>query len=83
MALTLQQLQAARDALVTSLGAPAEVHFSDHSVRNRSIAEIRAAISEVDDQIALLGGAASRVSLAQHKRGDGPSGPTPFSDRDW
>ena len=85
MALTLQQLQANLDALVTALGNPAaEVHFSDRSVRYRSIAEIRAAISETTDQISLLGGgAASRVSLAQHKRGDGPSGPTPFSDHDW
>lgn len=77
MALTVQQLQANLDALTAALGNPAaEVTTSAGRIRYRSIAEIQMAIGETQNQIALLsGGPPSRVGLAQHKRGDGPSGP--------
>lgn len=84
MALTVQQLQASLDALVTALGSPTlSCRFADgRMVTYRSIAEIKAAISEITNQIeAVSGGARSRVGFAQHKRGDGPGGPSSRCDR--
>ena len=79
MALTLQQLQANLDAINTAIGDPTlEVRFPDGRVkRYRSIDELRKAKAEVEEDIREASGAGgSRVRLAQHRRGDGPIGPT-------
>ena len=79
MALTLAQLQANLDAVNTAIGDPTlTVRYSDgRSVTYRSIEDLRKAKAEIEEDIReLSGGSGSRVRLAQHRRGDGPSGPT-------
>jgi hypothetical protein len=83
MALTLAQLQANLDAINTAIGDPTlRARFSDgREVQYRSIEELRKAKAEIEEDIReLSGGPGGRVRLAQHKRGDGRSGPT-LSDR--
>jgi hypothetical protein len=79
MALTLAQLQANLDAVNTAIGDPTlTVRYSDgRSVTYRSIEDLRKAKAEIEEDIReLSGGTGGRVRLAQHRRGDGPSGPT-------
>jgi len=79
MPLTVDQLQAQLDSLNAELGsATAEVRGADgRSIRKRSIDEILKAKAAVEDMIREASGSTgSRVSFAQHKRGDGPDGPT-------
>jgi hypothetical protein len=54
------------------------VRYSDgRSVTYRSIEDLRKAKAEIEEDIReLSGGSGSRVRLAQHRRGDGPTGPT-------
>lgn len=83
MALTLQQLQANLDAVNTAIGDPTlTVRFPDgRSVTYRGIDDLRKAKAEIEEDIReLSGGAGGRVRLAQHRRGDGPTGPTMI---DW
>ena len=45
----------------------------------RTIDELRKAKAEIEEDIReMSGGSGGRVRLAQHKRGDGPSGPTSY-----
>lgn len=85
MALTAQQIQTQIDALVVALGSPSlSTRFADgRMVTFRSVDEIRSALAELNNQMDIASGGASRVGFAQHKRGDGPSGPTPWTDKDW
>jgi hypothetical protein len=79
VALTLAQLQAKLDAITTAIGDPTlRARFPDgREVQYRSIDELRKAKAEIEEDMRELSGASgSRVRLAQHKRGDGPSGPT-------
>jgi hypothetical protein len=79
MALTLAQLQANLDAINTAIGDPTvRVRFPDgRDVTGRTIDELRKAKAEIEEDIREMSGASgSRVRLAQHKRGDGPIGPT-------
>ena len=79
MALTLAQLQANLDAINTAIGDPTlRARFSDgREVQYRSIEELRKAKAEIEEDIREMSGATGgRVRLAQHKRGDGPSGPS-------
>jgi hypothetical protein len=79
MALTLVQLQANLDAINTAIGDPTlRVRFPDgREVQGRSIDELRKAKAEIEEDIREMSGATGgRVRLAQHKRGDGPSGPS-------
>jgi hypothetical protein len=77
--LTLAQLVAGRDALITALTSPTlSAHMPDGgSVTFRSVDEIRKAIAEIEDAIREAQGAGngSKSSLGQHRRGDGPRGP--------
>ena len=78
MALTLVQLQANRDAINTAIGDPTlRVRFPDgREVQYRTIDELRKAKGEIEEDIREMSGATGgRVRLAQHNRGDGPSGP--------
>jgi hypothetical protein len=81
MALTLAQLQANLDAVNSAIGDPTlRVRFPDgREVTYRTIDELRKAKAEIEEDIReMSGGPGSRVRLAQHKRGDGPTGPTQF-----
>jgi len=78
MALTIQQLQSNLDAVNSALGNPTlRVRFPDgREVTYRSVDELRKAKAEIEEDIRQASGqTGSRVTLAQHKRGDGPSGP--------
>ena len=79
MALTLAQLQANLDAVNSAIGDPTlRVRFPDgREVTYRTIDELRKAKAEIEEDIReLTGGSGSRVRLARHRRGDGPTGPT-------
>ena len=79
MALTIQQLQANLDAVNQALGNPTlRVRFPDgREVTYRSVDELRKAKAEIEEDIREASGqTGSRVRFAQHKRGDGPTGPT-------
>jgi hypothetical protein len=81
MALTIQQLQANLDAVNQALGNPTlQVRFPDgRQVTYRSVDDLRKAKAEIEEDIReMSGGPGGRVRLAQHKRGDGPTGPTQF-----
>ena len=83
MALTLQQLQANLDAVNQALGNPTlNVRFPDgREVTYRAVDDLRKAKAEIEEDIREAGGqTGSRVTFAQHQRGDGPTGPTLY---DW
>jgi len=78
MALTVDQLQASVDALkLAYLSGTLEVRFSDgKSQRFQNGADVLKAIEAGEDWIRQAsGGTDVRVAFAQHKRGDGPTGP--------
>lgn len=84
MALTMQQLRANLDAINQALGNPTlRVRFSDgREVTYRSVDELRKAKAEIEEDIRQASGqTGGRVTLAQHKRGDGPTGPALCDDR--
>jgi hypothetical protein len=79
MALTIQQLQANLDAVNQALGNPTlKVRFPDgREVTYRTVDDLRKAKAEIEEDIRkATGGTGSRVRFAQHKRGDGPTGPS-------
>ena len=79
MALTISQLQANLDAINQALGNPTlKARFPDgREVTYRSVDELRKAKAEIEESIRQASGkTGNRVTLAQHKRGDGPSGPS-------
>ena len=79
MAVTLEQLQARLDAINQAIGDPVWRSRSPdgREVTGRTIDELRKAKAEIEEDIReMSGGTGSRVRLAQHKRGDGPIGPT-------
>jgi hypothetical protein len=78
MAVPLTELQSLRDAIVRAIGNPrlAARGPDGREVRYRSIDEAKTALGLLDDEMRRAGGASSpSVSLAQHKRGDGPGAP--------
>jgi hypothetical protein len=79
MPFTLAQLQAQLDAINAQIGDPTyRARSSDgHDVTYRTIDELRKAKAEIEEDMReLSGGSGTRVRLAQHRRGDGPTGPT-------
>lgn len=50
--MTLEQLQAEREKLVTALSQPEQIQHGDRAMRNRRPEEIRAAIAQIDAEIA-------------------------------
>jgi hypothetical protein len=77
MATTLDQLNTMRDAIIACIGSGAlRVTRSDGTtVEYRTVKDAQLALSTLDELIRQEGGSNSnRVSLAQHKRGDGPKG---------
>lgn len=80
MALPVDQLQALRDSLVQQLGSAVEAarKADGSSVNFRPIPDLVKAIEAMDEEILKAqGGSSSMSKLAQHKRGDGPPGPSP------
>lgn len=78
MALTIQQLQANLDAVNQALGNPTlRVRFPDgREVTYRSVDELCKAKAGIEESIRQVSGkTGNRATLAQHKRGDGPTGP--------
>ncbi len=50
--MTLEELEAQREALLAALSAPDSVTFGDRSMRHRSPEQIRTALQQVDAEIA-------------------------------
>ena len=78
MALTLQQLQSMLDAINTELGnVVGTIRTADgRSQTSKPVAELLKAKADIEDQIRSYGGTnASKSTLGQHRRGDGPWGP--------
>ena len=74
---TLAQLQGLRADIILCIGSSAlRVTRSDGStVEYRSVTEAQKALSTIEELIREAGGASqNRVSLAEHRRGDGPLG---------
>ena len=79
MALTIPQLQSNLDTFNQALGNPTlRVRFLDgREVAYRSVDELCKAKAEIEEDIRQPSGkTGSRTTLAQHKRGDGPRGPS-------
>jgi hypothetical protein len=84
MALTATELQQRVDDLKRAyLSGVLEVRFSDgKSERFQNMSDMLKAIQTGEDWIAQAAGqTGNRVSFAQHKRGDGPTGPSRFGCR--
>ena len=60
--MTLQELEAQREALLAALSAPDSVTFGDRSMRHRSPEQIRTALQQVDAEIAKAKAAADTTS---------------------
>ena len=78
MALSLAQLQAQLDALNIEIGgAVSSVRFPDgREIRKRPMQELLLAKADLEDRIRTYGGSnASKSTLGQTRRGDGPCGP--------
>ena len=83
MARTVQQIQADLDTLNAAKANPVElVRFPDgREVRYRDVKQILDAIAATEEELRKAsGGSGRRVRFAQHKRGDGPSGPTLYDE---
>jgi hypothetical protein len=75
---TLAQLQADLAAINAALADPVlRCHYPDgRDVTFRSTQELLLAKADKEDEIRCFGGArASKSTLAEHRRGDGPYGP--------
>ena len=60
--MTLQELEAQREALLAELSAPDSVTFGDRSMRHRSPEQIRTALQQVDAEIAKAKAAADTAA---------------------
>lgn len=79
MARTIEKIQADLDALNAAKARPEKlVQFTDgRRVEYRDTDELLKAVAATEEELRKAsGGAGSRVRFAQHKRGDGPTGPT-------
>ena len=79
MARPVDQIQADLDTLNAAKARPEKiVQFPDgRRVQYRDMDELLKAIAATEEELRkATGGTGSRVRFAQHKRGDGPTGPT-------
>ena len=79
MARAVDQIQADLDTLNAAKARPEKiVQFPDgRRVQYRDMDELLKAIAATEEELRKASGATgSRVRFAQHKRGDGPTGPT-------
>ena len=73
------QIEVDRDTLNAAKARPEKIaQFSDgRRVQYRDMDELLKAIAATEEELRkATGGTGSRVRFAQHKRGDGPTGPT-------
>lgn len=68
MALTLDQLQAQREAIVAEMGQP-DVQFEGRAIKRRAQPELDAALRKIDAEIAKLQSSQSTVFTIQTSRG--------------
>jgi 5-enolpyruvylshikimate-3-phosphate synthase len=68
MAVTLDQLQAQRDAIIGEMGQP-NVQFAERALTRRPQAELEAALRKIDAEIARLQSSQSTVFTIQTSRG--------------
>ena len=83
MARTVQQIQDDLDTLNAAKARPEKlVQLPDgRRVQYRDMDELLKAIAATEEELRKAsGGTSGRVRFAQHKRGDGPTGPTQY---DW
>jgi len=83
MARPVDQIQADLDTLNAAKARPEKVvQFPDgRRVQYRDMDELLKAIAATEEELRkATGGTGGRVRFAQHKRGDGPTGPTLY---DW
>jgi hypothetical protein len=66
---TLEELQAQREKLLAALSQPEQVQFADRSLRNRRPEDIRAAIAQIDAEIAQLTATPRRQVLLSSEKG--------------
>jgi GTPase involved in cell partitioning and DNA repair len=79
MARSIQQIQADLDKLNAAKAGPEKlVQFPDgRRVQHRDMDELLKAIAATEEELRkATAGTGGRVRFAQHKRGDGPTGPT-------
>jgi hypothetical protein len=79
MARTVQQIQADLDTLNAAKSNPVEViQMPDgRHVKYRDMDQLLKAIAATEEELRKAsGGTGGRVRFAQHRRGDGPTGPT-------
>ena len=77
----VDQIQADLDTLNAAKARPEKlVQFPDgRRVQYRDMDELLKAIAATEEELRKAsGGVGSRVRFAQHKRGDGPTGATPY-----
>ncbi len=68
--MTLEELQAQRDAILKQMSQPREMHAGDKGLTNRDLKDLEAALARVDAEIAVTKGSAiSRVSFIGFRRG--------------
>jgi hypothetical protein len=67
--MTVEQLLDEREKLLGQLSGPAALRFGERSLSNRSPDEIRAALQQVDAEIAKLQSPQATVFTIQSKRG--------------
>jgi 5-enolpyruvylshikimate-3-phosphate synthase len=60
--MTLQELEAQREALLAALSAPDSVTFGDRSMRHRSPEQIRTALQQLDAEITKVKAAESATA---------------------
>lgn len=68
MAVTLDQLQTQRDAIIGEMGQP-NVQFAERALTRRPQAELEAALRKIDAEIARLQSSQSTVFTIQTSRG--------------
>jgi hypothetical protein len=68
MALTLEQLQAQREQIISEMGQP-DVAFADRSIKRRPQSELKDALARVDAELAKLQGSQSTVFTITSNRG--------------
>jgi hypothetical protein len=68
MAVTLEQLQAQRDAIVAEMGQP-HVQFEGRAIKRRAQPELEAALRKIDAEISKLQSSQSTVFTIQTSRG--------------
>lgn len=71
MALTLAQLEAMRDALVTNISTGVRsTSFQDRRVDYQSVDDMRKALADIESEIATVGSTFTRRSYAAFSKGE-------------